>query len=81
MKNKIKYTEGPADLDIDKIKIVEDFLPPPDQLVLKEPTTKVTLALSEKSVDFFKREAEKNGVKYQQMIRGLIDKYVNAHSA
>jgi len=32
MKKKIKYTEGP----IGKIERVEDFLPPPEELILKE---------------------------------------------
>ena len=32
MKRKIKYTDEP----MGKLKVVNDFLPPPDQLVLKE---------------------------------------------
>lgn len=79
MKKKIKYTDAPADVDLDNARIIKDFLPPPDQLVFKEKTIKITLSVSENSIDFFKREAEKNGVKYQQMIRSLIDKYVSAH--
>jgi predicted DNA binding CopG/RHH family protein len=81
MKKKIKYTDEPDDVDLDNAKIIKDFLPPPDQLVFKEKNVKITLSVSESSVDFFKREAEKNGVKYQQMIRSLLDKYVSAHSA
>jgi hypothetical protein len=41
MKSKIKYTDEP----MGKLKVVSDFLPPPDQLVLKEDNVKVTLAL------------------------------------
>jgi predicted DNA binding CopG/RHH family protein len=81
MKKKIKYTKEPDDVDIDSAKIIKDFLPPPNELVFKEKNIKITLALSEKSVQFFKREAGKHGVKYQQMIRSLIDKYVSAHSS
>ncbi len=81
MKKKIKYTKEPDDVDINSAKIINDFLPPPDELVFKEKNIKITLALSEKSVRFFKREADKHGVKYQQMIRSLIDKYVSAHSS
>jgi predicted DNA binding CopG/RHH family protein len=36
---------------------------------------KVTLALSRRSVDFFKREAAKQHVPYQRMIRALVDEY------
>jgi predicted DNA binding CopG/RHH family protein len=68
---KVKYTNEP----IGKIKIVKDFLPPPDELVLKEDTIKVTLALSKSSVDFFKDLAHKKHTQYQKMIRVLLDKY------
>ena len=37
----IKYTDEP----IGEIKMISDFLPPPDQLVLKEETVKVTSAI------------------------------------
>ena len=74
MKSKIKYTEGP----IGKLKVVEGFLPPPDQLVLKEENVKVTISLKKDSVDFFKKEAKKHHTSYQRMIRQVIDWY-SAH--
>ena len=80
MKNQIKYTDEPYDVDLDAARAIKDFLPPPDQLVFKEKTVKITLALSEGSVNFFKTQADKHGLKYQQMIRSLIDKYVSAHT-
>jgi hypothetical protein len=40
-----------------KIKIVKDFLPHPKELTLKEDITKVTLLLSENSIDCFKHKA------------------------
>ena len=75
MSTKIKYTDEP----IGKIKIVKDFLPPPEELVFREEGVKVTLALSKKSVDFFKAEASKHKTQYQRMIRRLLDKYVESH--
>lgn len=80
MRKTIKYTDEPIDVGLDGAKIIDDFLPPPDQLVFKEKTVKITLNVSEHSIRFFKHEAEKYGVKYQQMLRALIDKYVSAHS-
>lgn len=80
MNSHIKYTDEPSDVDLDAAMAVKDFLPPPDQLVFKEKTVKITLALSEDSVKFFKAHAAKHGLKYQQMIRSLIDKYVSAHT-
>lgn len=59
--------------------IVEDFLPPPEQLVLKEDTAKVTLALNKSSLKFFKAKAKELGVPYQRMIRNLIDEYASKH--
>ncbi len=80
MKKHIRYEDEPSDVDLDGAQIVTDFLPPPDQLVFKEKTIKITLALSESSVNFFKSQADKHGLKYQQMIRSLIDRYVSAHT-
>lgn len=55
--------------------MVEDFLPEPADLVLREDNVKVTLSLSRRSLDFFKREARKCRVPYQRMIRALVDTY------
>ena len=70
-KRKFKYTEE----RIGKIKIVDDFLPEPKDLVLKEETSKITLSLTKTSIDFFKNEAAKHHTNYQVMIRVLLDKY------
>lgn len=70
---KIKYTNEP----IGKIKIITDFLPSPDELVMKEESVKITLSLSKASVDYFKELAEKKHTPYQKMIRILLDKYAS----
>ncbi len=72
MKNEIKYSDGP----LGKLRVVEDFLPAPENLIFKEDTAKVTLNLSRSSIDFFKGEAKKNNASYQRMIRNLLDFYV-----
>lgn len=72
---KVKY----GDMPIGKIKVVKDFLPPPEELVMPEETVKVTLALTKSSLDFFKREAQKHGTKYQKMIRELVDRYTKLY--
>jgi predicted DNA binding CopG/RHH family protein len=77
MSKKITYTDEP----IGKIKIIPDFLPSPAELAFNEEAVKVTLALSKKSIDFFKSEAAKNHTQYQRMIRRLVDSYVDAHSS
>jgi predicted DNA binding CopG/RHH family protein len=70
-KTAVKYREG----EIGRVRVVKDFLPPPDQLVLREANVKVTLSLSQRSVEFFKRAAKKQRVPYQRMIRALVDAY------
>jgi predicted DNA binding CopG/RHH family protein len=57
-------------------RVVSDFLPSPENLILREKKTRVTLTLTEKSLDFFKSAAKQHGASYQAMIRRLIDYYV-----
>jgi len=76
MSKRIKYTDEP----LGRVKVVRDFLPPPAELAFREEGVKVTIALSKRSVDFFKREARKHGTQYQRMIRRLLDDYARAHS-
>jgi predicted DNA binding CopG/RHH family protein len=75
MKRKIKYTDEP----MGDLRVVKDFLPPPDQLVLKEDRVKVTISLSKGSVEFFKKEAKKQRTSYQKMIRRIIDVYTSEY--
>lgn len=70
-RRRVKYTNEP----IGKVKIVDDFLPKPSELVLKEETVKVTLSLTKDSLDFFKKEAQSHHIAYQKLIRALIDRY------
>lgn len=73
---KIKYTDEP----LGKTQVVPDFLPSPAELAFREEGMKVTLALSKKSIDFFKSEAAKHRTQYQRMIRRLLDAYVDAQA-
>ena len=75
MKKKIQYTDEP----LGNLHIVDDFLPPPKDLVLKEENVKVTITLSKSSVDFFKNEARKHNTQYQKMIRRLLDLYAKRY--
>jgi hypothetical protein len=67
----VTYSAG----EIGRVRVVEDFLPPPEALVLREDTVKVTLALSRRSVDFFKRAAKSRRAPYQRTIRAFVDAY------
>lgn len=76
MKKLIKYTNEPIEAHV-----VSDFLPKPENLVLKVAKTRVTLTLTKKSLDFFKGAAKKHNASYQAMIRQLIDFYVANQSS
>ena len=82
MKQKIKYSNAPDEIReafVNPIEM-EDFLPPPELLILKEETTKVTIALSIKSIDFFKTVSKATHVPYQQMIRKVLDSYTDHYA-
>ena len=76
MSRKIIYTDEP----MENVRVIPDFLPSPEELVLKDETIKVTISLSKMSVDFFKKEAKKYNTQYQKMIRRLLDDYA-AHQS
>ena len=75
MRKKTKYTNEP----LGDIRVIDDFLPSPDELAFKEDSVKVTIGLSKQSVAFFKKEAKRRRTPYQRMIRRLLDAYVAHH--
>lgn len=75
MSAKIKYTNEPI-----AAKVVRDFIPSPKELAFSEEGVKIAIALSKKSIDFFKSEAAKYHTQYQRMIRKFIDTYVDTHA-
>lgn len=79
MKEENEYQNAPEDVKtaLDSAAIVSDFLPPPEMLIPKEETKKVTISLSKKSVDFFKDVAQETNIPYQQLIRKVLDTYTD----
>ena len=71
MKKEIRYSDEPIEFEV-----IDDFLPPPERLALKEENVKVTITLSKESVDFFKKAARRRRFPYQKMIRRVLDYYV-----
>jgi hypothetical protein len=76
MSTNVKYTGE----RLGRLKIVPDFLPRPEDLAFRDEGVKVTIALSRRSVEFFKDEARKHNTQYQGMIRRLLDAYADHHS-
>jgi hypothetical protein len=52
MSARIRCTNEP----LGRLRVVRNFLPPPEDLVFRDEGVKVTIALSKRSVDFFKGE-------------------------
>lgn len=79
---KNSYSEAPKEINDALLSAIEieDFLPPPDQLIAKEETLKITIALSKRSVDFFKSAADENHIPYQQLIRKVLDNYTEHYA-
>ena len=79
MKKKIEYKKAPKHIAkaIETSQRIDDFLPPPEKLILNEEVVKVTLNLNKESVNFFKAKAKKTGIPYQKMIKKVIDLYAN----
>lgn len=72
MKRKIKIDEP-----IGRLRVVKDDLPRPEDLIFKRENKKrVTIELSNNSISFFKKAAQKEKASYQVMIRRLLDFYV-----
>ena len=76
MSEKIRYTNEP----LGDLEVVPDFLPLPEDLVFRDEGVKVTIALSKRSVEFFKNEAQKHNTHYQRKIRRLLDSYAEHHT-
>jgi hypothetical protein len=77
MTDRINYTDAPTDIaeTLESAIAIDDFLPSPDQLVLKTEKEKITIAIDKRSLDLFKQYAEKHNAKYQTMINGVVSSY------
>ena len=69
------YTDEPIQIG----RRVSDFLPPPHELVFKDKKVKVTISLTKRTVNFFKRQAKGQQSQYQKLIRRLLDEYAARH--
>ena len=77
MKRKTRRLQ--SDEPVGKLTTIGDFLPAPEILFPKDHTIKVTVALDEETVKFFKASAQKMGLKYQRMIREVLKGYAKKY--
>jgi hypothetical protein len=62
-----------------KLTPIPDFLPPPEELIPAEKTIKITVAIDEKTLKFFKDYAKKSELKYQRIIREVLKGYARRY--
>ena|SRR5438045_2141639 len=80
-KKTVKYSDDKGEIEGDLRPLKKGELPSLDQLAGKlHRQTKVTLALDDEAIAFFKREASKRKTSYQRMIRNLVRSYVRTHA-
>jgi predicted DNA binding CopG/RHH family protein len=72
----VEYTDNPDLPDIENLETIADLLPKPEDLIFRPKGVKVTITLSEESLNYFKAQAKRLHTPYQHMIRSLIDEYV-----
>ena len=78
-KRTAKYADDKGEI-IGELHRVRDELPSIDELTGKSGRqTKVTLALDNDALSFFKREARRRKTSYQRMIRNLVRAYSQAY--
>ena len=81
-KRTVNYTGDKGEIAGDLRPVKKGELPSLDELVGKlRRQTKVTLALDDDALDFFKREAQRRNTSYQRMIRNLVRSYARAHAS
>ncbi len=79
-KQTAKYSEDKGEI-IGELHRIRDELPAIDELTggpVKQ--TKVTIALDDDALSFFKWEARRRNTNYQRMIRNLVRAYAQAHT-
>ena len=77
MKKKLKSDRNQP---IGKLRVITDFLPPPEELSPVKESIKVTLVIDKESVLFFKNKAKKTGIKYQRMMRHVLKGYAQHYA-
>lgn len=77
----VKYSDDKGEI-IGELRRIRDELPSIAELTggpVKQ--TKITIALDNDALSFFKGEARRRNTSYQRMIRNLVRAYAKAHNA
>jgi len=76
-----KYTDAPEEVEreLKNFRPIPrpDFIPAPEDLILRTRKQRVSIMLDSDIVDYFKTLADEGGVKYQSLINSLLSSYVH----
>lgn len=70
IRNKKTLSFGPQGA----FRVIQDFLPSPEELAEKERKERITINLSKQTLNIFKKYAKEYDISYQVMIRNALDK-------
>lgn len=77
MRARLKKSNG--DRPIGKLTILKDDLPSPKVLARAFETQRITMDIENDTVEFFKKQADATGAKYQRLMREVLRSYANRH--
>jgi uncharacterized protein (DUF4415 family) len=79
--SKVRYTDAPDDINeaLDHAVVIEDFLPSPEEFILRAKKEKITISIDKHSLDLYKAYAKKHDAKYQTMINDVLGSYADKH--
>lgn len=63
-----------------KLRRVDDFLPPPEELFPRSEMKKITLEVDEATVNFFRQKGKQQRTPYQRMMREVLKSYAKKYS-
>jgi predicted DNA binding CopG/RHH family protein len=75
-----QYTSAPAEYakEIEESHPMNDFLPSPEEIaamVQKVETIPITMNVKKKTLEQYKKYAQRKGIKYQVFVSTLLDSY------
>jgi hypothetical protein len=76
MSKRIRYPDEPMEFEV-----VEDFLPPPEELRSRMRKVKVTLEVAAPTLEVFRRKAGPRADGYRRMMGELLDIYATRQLA
>ena len=77
MKARLRKSDG--DRPIGKLTIIKDDLPSPKVLARAFETQRITMDVENDTIEFFKRQANVTGAKYQRLMREVLKSYATRH--